>query len=236
VNFLFETLEIFIMKIICIADIHGNREAIKNVKEFAISRGIERFIILGDFPGYESFKDEGENLEEIKDVLNMLKNFKVLAIPGNCDHPRAVDVFNEFNVNLHEKIIVMDDLSLVGLGGSTPTPFGTPFEIGEEEIYNKLKKLIESVETDRFILALHNPPFNTECDATADGVHIGSVSIRKIVEEFQPSLVLSSHVHESGGKTDKIGNSVIANIGPLMHNRIGILDINGDIKIELMKI
>jgi len=223
-------------RIMCIADIHGNRSRIVKCKEIAISSNIDTFLILGDFPGYGEFRDHNKSIEEIRSILNILKDFEILAIPGNCDPRNAIRVFEEFNANLHENIRVIGNVSIAGLGGSGSTPFGTPFEMEESEIYNRLRNLVDRIETERFILALHNPPFDTECDLIIDGVHIGSRSVRRIIEEFQPSLTLSSHVHESGGKKDRIGKTEIVNIGPLMNGKCAIIEINKEHNIRLMQI
>ena len=223
-------------KIMCIADIHGSRSEILKCRKIAISDNIDTFLILGDFPGYGEFRDQNKSIEEIVSILNMLKDFEILAIPGNCDPRNAIEVFEEFNANLHENIRVMGNVSIVGLGGSVPTPFGTPFEMEESEIYDRLRKLVDRVETERFILALHNPPFDTECDLIVDGAHIGSRSVRSIIEEFQPSLALSSHVHESGGKRDRIGKTEIVNIGPLMNGKYAIIEINREHNVRLIQI
>ncbi|OPY29844.1 MAG: hypothetical protein A4E27_00105 [Methanobacterium sp. PtaU1.Bin242] len=43
---------------------------------------------------------------------------------------------------------------------------------------------------------------------------MGSKSIRKIIEEFQPSLNICGHIHESRG-SDKIGKTTVVNPGQI---------------------
>ena len=38
------------MKILCIADIHGDIEGVRKAKEYAEKNGIKDVLILGDFP------------------------------------------------------------------------------------------------------------------------------------------------------------------------------------------
>ncbi len=43
-------------------------------------------------------------------------------------------------------------------------------------------------------------------------VHVGSTSVRKAIEEYQPILGLHGHIHESSG-VDKIGKTLVMNPG-----------------------
>jgi Icc-related predicted phosphoesterase len=221
------------MEILCIADIHGDREVVLRLKDYAKDDGFENILILGDFPGYGKFRDREKSLDEVRIVLNLLSDFRVMAIPGNCDTPEVLSVFDEYGVNLHEKSIVFDGITISGFGAAAPTPYNTPFEIGEDLIYEKLEKLLKEVETERIILAVHNPPSNTDCDITRLGVHAGSKAVRDIVEKFQPDILLSSHIHESGGSIDALGKTKVVNIGSLSHGKFGILHLDKDLDIKL---
>ena len=62
----------------------------------------------------------------------------------------------------------------------------------------------------------------TKTDLLPSGKHVGSESLRKIIEEFQPTINLCGHIHESMA-IDKIGKTTIINPGMLkrgacMHN------------------
>ena len=54
------------------------------------------------------------------------------------------------------------------------------------------------------ILLTHAPPYGTKTDTLPSGEHAGSTSIRKIIEEYQPTLNLCGHIPESRG-IDQIG-------------------------------
>lgn len=224
------------MKILCVADIHGDMKDLEKVAVFARNNKINSVIILGDLSGYGRFRNFEMNKEDAAKVLEILKEFEILTIPGNCDSIPTIEFLEKKGVSIHGKIKVIEDVSFVGLGGSSPTPFQTPFELSEREIYEKLKKLMDNVKTKKVVLALHSPPKNTNCDITGNGSHVGSESVREIIEEFQPDLVVSSHVHESGGITDTIGKTKIANIGQISMGNIGIIEIGTEIRIGLMKI
>ena len=228
------------MKILCIADIHGELDFVSKAGKFAKKQGIKDIIILGDFPAYGKFRDVRHELKNVEYVLRTLKelNLNVLAIPGNCDSREILELFEKFNVNLHDKVRDIYGTRFVGLGGSNPTPFNTPFDLSEEEIYIKLKENMEKcrAKNKNIVLITHVPPKDTRCDNARRG-HVGSVSVRKIIEEFRPDLAVCSHVHECGGTTDKIGKTTVANIGTLAETRCGIIDAGTlDIELKLMQI
>jgi Icc-related predicted phosphoesterase len=77
------------------------------------------------------------------------------------------------------------------------------------------------------VFNLHVPPYDSGLDFAPElrpdfsmvkaGGHpnmipVGSLAVRQVVEDFQPMLVLSGHIHESRGVT-KIGDSVAINPG-----------------------
>ncbi|MEA3255467.1 MAG: metallophosphoesterase [Candidatus Altiarchaeota archaeon] len=221
------------MKILCIADIHGDEDSVREIRDFVKNSGMDLVVILGDFPGYGVFRDRELSMEGVNSILDIIQDLNLLAIPGNCDHPKILDLFNELGINLHEKVKELKGVKMVGFGGSNTTPFNSPFEMSEEEIYSRLRDLMESVKDDRVILALHCPPGDTNCDMTGEGAHVGSSSIRRIIEEFQPTLAVCSHIHEAGGSLDWIGETQVANIGMLSQGNTGIIEIDDGIKIEL---
>jgi len=223
-------------KILCVADIHGDIQGLLRMREFAASNEIGDAIILGDFSGHGALKDRKQNEEDVINVLSIMSNFNLLVIPGNCDWESVLKIFDKHEVNLHRKVVAVGDVVLVGLGGSGPTPFGTPFELTEEYIYKELKSLLKKVRNKRVVLVLHCPPKDTACDMTGSGIHVGSSAVRQIVEEFQPSLVLCSHVHESAGKEDEIGKSRIVNIGPVSGEGVRILGIGKRIHLTFEEI
>ncbi|MBU0560552.1 MAG: metallophosphoesterase [Bacteroidetes bacterium] len=100
-----------------------------------------------------------------------------------------------------------------------------PIEIKYSTIHADLKKLKEQIVQEKFIMLFHSPPYKTNLDrAGLDGkmiehiqvdVHVGSIAIRKFIEEHQPVLTLHGHIHEStritGSWKDKIENTVCFN-------------------------
>lgn len=226
------------MDVLCLADIHGARDALLRIKEKAEADDLRDVLILGDFAGHAAFRNTKLSLDEIRFVLDALNSadFDVYCIPGNCDSIESLKLFDEYGVNLHERGVFLGKFFFIGFGGSAPTPFHTPFEMSEETIVDKLGSLLENAAGERVVVAAHNPPYGTKCDLAASGINVGSRAMRLMVEKFQPEVFLCSHIHESGGSVDSIGRTRIFNVGPLIHGRFGVLHLGDDIKVELSKI
>jgi len=152
------------------------------------------------------------------------------VIPGN-DDPWAIDEVlagGHSVVPCDEKVVKVGPHEMVSFGYSNATPWKTPRELGEDEIYARLKRLTEQLENpERAIFNIHVPPWESSLDTafevdeelryvTKGGrpheVPTGSRAVREIIEETQPVLSLHGHIHESKGVT-KIGRTVAINPG-----------------------
>jgi Icc-related predicted phosphoesterase len=88
-------------------------------------------------------------------------------------------------------------------------------------IRQDLETLAAGEDLSRAIFLFHSPPYQTNLDrANLDGhiidniqvdVHVGSIAIRRFIEERQPFLTLHGHIHESarltGSWQEKIGRT-----------------------------
>jgi Icc-related predicted phosphoesterase len=89
-------------------------------------------------------------------------------------------------------------------------------------IKNDLDLLINEDDVRKGVFLFHSPPYMTKLDQAAlDGVmidnvpldaHVGSIAIRRMIEQRQPLMTLHGHVHESaritGSWKDKIGKTM----------------------------
>ena len=123
---------------------------------------------------------------------------------------------------------------MVSLGYSNRTPWKTPRELDEDEIYSRLKRLPTSWRRpERAIFNVHVPPWESSLDTafevdedlhyvTKGGrpheIPTGSPAVRQIIEEVQPLLSLHGHIHESKGVTT-IGRTVAINPGLRLRQR-----------------
>lgn len=84
-------------------------------------------------------------------------------------------------------------------------------EIRHGTIRDDLANLLGGENVERTVCLFHSPPYQTSLDRAAlDGrsvdhvpldVHVGSVAIRRFIEERQPAITLHGHIHESARLT-----------------------------------
>ena len=110
-----------------------------------------------------------------------------------------------------------------------PTEGFRTTETGESIEYSTIEKdllaLTGNDDLSRAIFLFHSPPYQTKLDRAAlDGmnvdhvpldVNVGSIAIRRFIEERKPMVTLHGHVHEStritGSWSEKIGETYAFN-------------------------
>ena len=152
-----------------------------------------------------------------------------LAFPGNCDPDGVIAAIEGSKaILLHGKKKEVQGITFVGFGGSNTTPFGTPMEFSEDEIFSAL----DDIMMGGVVLAVHAPP-KGHVDRTSSKSDLGSRAIADIVEKYSPKLVVSAHIHESRG-VEKDDRTVFVNPGPASRGYAAIIDINDDVNVELI--
>ncbi len=215
------------MRVLVLSDVHAEEGALEDTRSRLSAERYDAVVLLGDITnrGPVSFAE---------DFLEMLgeSEVKVFALFGNMDVREVRLLLEEAGVGIHAKKVELGEgWSLAGFGGSGPTPFGTPTEFSEEEIYNGLKGLKIDAKT---ILATHAPPYDVGLDNVRSGP-AGSRSIRRIIEERQPAINLCGHIHEHEGEA-KIGETRIVKVGAAMMGRAAELEVGKKIEAKLISL
>ena len=153
-------------------------------------------------------------------------------IPGNDDEFVIDSILNRDGfapVNADGRVEDLPGgLQLLASGWSNHTPWQTPREETEDQLYERLDTLARQVRDPRqAIFMIHVPPFDSGLDtapildatlrptvSAGDVLRgpVGSTAVRRIIEEYQPALSVHGHIHESGGER-KIGKTVCINPG-----------------------
>jgi Icc-related predicted phosphoesterase len=216
------------MKIIVFGDIH------MAVAEAGRIPGIENadlVIVNGDITNYGGKKEAKRVLDEVLQF-----NPNVLAQFGNIDSAEINTYLEDLGLNLHGQAhLVKGQVCIMGVGGSNPTPFSTPSEFTETELkkiaqhafqqgldFISLAKPLHKREIPQIFIS-HAPPFNTRLDKLYNGKHVGSIAIRSAIEQYQPDLCISGHIHEAKGQ-DMIDATPVFNHGMLKNG--GWISIN----------
>jgi Icc-related predicted phosphoesterase len=195
------------MKIVSFGDVHM---ATRNLARMdAVLRDADLIIVSGDLTNFGG-------PEQARIVLDAVRAAapRVLALSGNLDRPEVIPYLEAESVSLHGRGLVIDGVGIFGCGGSNITPFKTPTELTEDEIYETLARGYAEVREVRpLLMVCHTPPYETKCDRIAGGRPVGSTAARRFIEEFKPDVCLSGHIHESAA-VDAIGSTTIVNAGP----------------------
>lgn len=149
--------------------------------------------------------------------------------PGNDDMFELDDVFRKSkHIRLAEGTV--EDLDghwlMVSTGWSNPTPWQTFRECDEDALLAKLEDVIGRVpDINRCIFNFHAPPYGSGLDeapeldanlrpkyAGRSLVPVGSHSVTKVVQKYQPPLGLFGHIHESKG-AKRMGRTICLNPG-----------------------
>jgi hypothetical protein len=153
---------------------------------------------------------------------------------GNDDSQEIIDEIKDtkYVKNPDGKSIQITRLNeMASLGWSNPTPWHTPRECTEEELNNKIEKMMGQIkDMSNAVFNFHVPPVDGVLDSapkldesvyppkpiTSGGQFVffgaGSKSVRFAIEKYQPLLGLHGHIHESRG-TEVHGKTLCLNPG-----------------------
>ena len=206
------------MKLLALSDLHGDYSHVKALKNRAGK--IDAVLVAGDLTDFGPDEHAAEFLAMFEEP--------VLAIPGNCDKPSIVKLLDEKGVNLHKSHRTINDVTFIGLGGSNPTPFNTPFELSEEEITKNMDALFEGLH-GRIILLSHAPPKNT-----LDKLPFGNVGSEALAQALgKCDLIVCGHIHEARG-TVRVNGTLVVNPGMAANGEAAVITINDEISVEFI--
>jgi uncharacterized protein len=159
---------------------------------------------------------------------------RCFVMPGN-DDPPGVDTAIERATRVEacdERVVDFGIYTMLSLGYSNLTPFNSPRELDEDELYRRVDAMASQIgDQSSCIFNLHVPPYDSQLDSapqldedltvvTAAGqpkmIPVGSTAVRELIERYQPVLALHGHVHESRGAT-RIGRTLCINPGSDYH-------------------
>jgi Icc-related predicted phosphoesterase len=154
----------------------------------------------------------------------------VIMMPGNDDEAYIDDVLAEskFITNPEGKMMKLGGNEVIATGMANMTPWKCPRDVEEDVLEKLLEKLCAQVtDWKHAIMITHCPPYDTKIDKApkldekfnvvySGGapvmIPVGSTSVRKVIEKFQPLLGLHGHLHEGKG-IDHIGRTTLINSG-----------------------
>lgn len=190
-------------KILAIGDIHGDTGLVKKLAEKAEKENIDLVILAGDITFAEI---------SLKGIIGPFAKAKkdVLIIPGNHESISSIhfltEMYKPYAKNLHGYSIKKGNLGIFGSGGAD---IGINF-IPDSEIFELLKKGHKGIKnTGKKIMVTHMHPAGSKAEKFG---FKGSKAISKAVYEFQPDILITSHMHEASGLEENFGKTKVINV------------------------
>jgi Icc-related predicted phosphoesterase len=181
-------------------------------------------VMMETFDRWLALAEERLNGNEVRCFL-MPGNDDPPGIEASIERARRVEACDE-------RVVEFGGYEMISLGYSNITPFHSPRELEEDELYRRVQRLAEQLQAPaRAIFNLHVPPYDSTLDTAAELdenlsvvtigseaklIPVGSTAVRELIERYQPLLSLHGHVHESPGVT-RIGRTLCINPGSAYH-------------------
>ena len=215
------------LRLIAFTDFHGNAEAYENAKHVVHTGTWDCVAVAGDIVNHDGALAKRRLMALARETVPLF------FVPGNMDSRELSEWSGTGSVHsLHGRSAKVGNVFLVGLGGSPPGSFSTPFEVPEEAAARLLNQAIAGFDKrSRLVLVSHCPPKNTKLDLVPIGEHAGSMAVRGFVEKSKPALVISGHVHEAKG-LDAIGKTVLVNTGPAKDGNYVDITVEGKVSVR----
>jgi uncharacterized protein len=214
------------MRVAYVVDVHDRFEA---VDEAASQLGpVDVLVVGGDITTFGT-PDDAERAIELWRPLAP----RLLAVSGNCDSPAIDRRLVELGVSIDGRSVVVDDVGFAGVSAAPDSPLNTPHELPDDELGRRGAAALAEVDACRVrIFCPHAPPHGTACDLLPSGRHVGSPSLRALVEREQPDVVLCGHIHEARGE-DTIDATRIVNPGPVARGHYALVEVTETVSVTL---
>jgi Icc-related predicted phosphoesterase len=211
-------------KLLVLSDIHGKVSNLISILAKAQSLQPDLVVVSGDITHFAT------RVEEVWSILEVIgrSGLPYCYVLGNCDPPQLRGGIDGMGMCLESNCFTVGGFSIIGAGGSAPTPFGTPFETDEQEIIDRLeigRSKCQSKNNESLVIVTHNPPRGHVIDKTRAGSHVGSPKLLKYILEKKPILAISGHIHEAAG-AELIGDTTAMNPGPALRGSYALVEID----------
>ena len=213
------------MIVIALTDIHGRLERLADMAGDLAAADV--VLLTGDLTNFGREREAAEVVDAVR-----AHGDTVLAVTGNCDYPEVNDYLVAEGIGLQGAHRIVDGVAFVGLGGSLACPGWTPNELTEGQFKRTLRRAADGLDRELpWVLASHQPPLDTGMDRVRSGENVGSRSVRGFIEEYEPLVCFSGHIHESAG-LDALAATRLANPGPLHMGHCARAEIDaGELKL-----
>lgn len=203
-----------------VGDIHDDARNIGRIPGIA---GAEGIIVSGDITTHGGVPGAQSALNVVREA-----NPRVLAQIGNMDGKAVESWLIDEGLNIHCRAQELaPGVGLMGVGWSSPTPFGTPSEVPDARIGQWLDETYETAKNwEQLLVVVHTPPHGTCADDLGGGRHVGSPAVRTFIERVRPAACLTGHIHE-GRCACEVSGTTVVNPGMLPMGGYALIGLKG---------
>lgn len=212
------------IRLVAVADLHGKVDRLEWLYRAVIDNQADIAVLAGDLGSRRTCRS----------VLKVLTSLPVpvLLVGGNCDGwmrtPRFQPSASLIDLHLQQKQIL--GIPFVGLKGAVPIPFHAKAAWREKQLLS----IIEPFLSSESILVAHVPPRGS-CDRVVGRFHAGSGALARLVDSFQPRLVICGHIHEDTSVV-KRGRTYVVNCSMGRGGRGVLIDLVKGVDEVLVKL
>ena len=209
------------MLLLCLSDIHGEGAGMARPPR-RDAPAIDAVVLVGDLT---HLGGPGEAAPVVEPLL--AAGVRVLAVPGNMDRPDVLGWLEARGLSLHGRGVTIGDIGFLGLGGSNPTPFGTPFEVADDDAPAPARGGLAvgrrgALPGARLARAAARHPRSTAAQRTCTSARPWC---RAFLESHDVALCLCGHIHEAGGTRGHGRHGALRELGAFKNGRYALVSI-----------
>src|SRR5271155_545663 len=199
-------MQVYSMRILAIADIHGAIEVYEWLLEAAHEHRPGAVVLAGDL--FSAAWEEEQRAEAQTIIIPLLKRISapVFYIMGNDDNV-ALEYEDDQIRPLHGRRLTCEGFAFVGYQ-FTPPFAGAVFVKPESEIEKDVRSL-EPLLDQQTVLVTHAPACGT-LDQSFSGEHVGSPSLAALLERSPVLAHIHGHIHRRFGREGRHFNVAAA--------------------------
>lgn len=206
------------MIITAISDLHNRLDVLEAILHDA--SGCDVMVFPGDLTHFGSAADAEYIVKEARRRAAM-----VFAVAGNCDNAAVEAALEAMGVLISGQGVRVGEVGFFGASGIPPWR-EKMYCFSETELLTRLEVGAAATANCPLRIAVtHVPPYGTRLDRLWLGNHVGSHTVREIVEREQPTLLLCGHIHEAQG-VERIGRTSVVNCGAAKAGHFARIEID----------
>jgi len=185
------------LRILAAADLHGDIDIAERLSAKAAKAKADLVVLAGDIHGAK--EGDGGILAPFEKAHQ-----KVVFVPGNWESGKEHEVMRERAKSLHNYYVTYHDVGIVGVGSQN-----MKFRLDEDD-FESIKSNFNRMKPKKRILVSHLHAAGTKAEFSGIG---GDKVLRRAIDEFEPDLLIASHIHEAEGIEDKVGKTKVVQVG-----------------------